>query len=228
LTGAWLMKNPPPGFAVAGPGRRDVSTRAMVRTPTFYALWMAYCLGATAGLMTISQLVPFARGTGLSAIAATCALTVGAVGDVSGRVLSGWLSDALGRVTMLRTAMLGTALAMPALLVWRTEVVPFYVLVAAVYWCYGTLMSVFASTTADFYGTRHLGCNYGVLFTSWGTAGVLGPLIGSRVFDATGAYAVAFYAASGMSIIACVSLLCVRPLAREMSDIAATVPPTAT
>jgi OFA family oxalate/formate antiporter-like MFS transporter len=89
LTGAWLMKNPPPGFAVAGPGRRDVSTRAMVRTPTFYALWMAYCLGATAGLMTISQLVPFARGTGLSAMAATCALTVGAVGDVSGRELSG-------------------------------------------------------------------------------------------------------------------------------------------
>jgi OFA family oxalate/formate antiporter-like MFS transporter len=237
LTGAWLMKNPPPEFAVAGPvasraaagpGRRDVSTRAMVRTPTFYALWMAYCLGATAGLMTISQLVPFARGTGLSAMAATCALTVGAVGDGSGRVVSGWLSDTLGRVTTLRAAMLGAALAMPALLVWRTEVVPFYVLVAAVYGCYGTLMSVFASTTADFYGTRHLGCNYGVLCTSWGTAGVLGPLIGSRVFDATGEYAVAFYAASGMSIIACATLVFARPPARALADMAATVPRTAT
>ena len=117
---------------------------------------------------------------------------------------------------------------MPALLVWRTEVLPFYVLVATVYGCYGTLMSVFASTTADFYGTRNLGCNYGVLFTSWGTASVLGLLIGSRVFDVTGAYSVAFYAASGMSIIACASLLCARPPARAMSDMAATVPCTAT
>ena len=115
LTGAWLMHNPPPGFAVAGPGRRDFSTREMVSTPTFYALWMAYGLGATAGLMTISQLVPFARGAGLSAMAATFALTVSAVGDASGRVLSGWLSDALGRVTTLRAAVLGSALAMPAL-----------------------------------------------------------------------------------------------------------------
>lgn len=237
LTGALLMKNPPPEFAVAGPvasraaagpGRRDFSTREMVSTPTFYALWMAYCLGATAGLMTISQLLPFARGAGLSAMAATFALTVGAVGNASGRVLSGWLSDALGRVTTLRAAMLGSALAMPALLVWRTELVPFYVLVAAVYWCYGTLMSVFASTTADCYGTRNLGFNYGVLFTSWGTAAVLGPLIGGRVFDATGEYSVAFYAASGMSIIAFASSLFARPPAREMSDMAATVPRTAT
>ena len=33
---------------------------------------------------------------------------------------------------------------------------------------------MFASTTADLYGTRNLGLNYGVLFTAWGAAGIIG------------------------------------------------------
>jgi MFS transporter, OFA family, oxalate/formate antiporter len=81
------------------------------------------------------------------------------------------------------------------------------VLVAVVYWCYGTQLSVFASTTADFYGTRNLGMNYGVLFTSWGIAGILGPMIAAKVFDAFGDYHYAFYAAGALALIAFASLL---------------------
>jgi OFA family oxalate/formate antiporter-like MFS transporter len=167
----------------------------MLRTPNFYALWVAYCLGTTAGLMTISQLVPFARSAGLTAAAATFAITVGAVGNAGGRILSGWLSDTLGRLTTLRVMVLVSAVAMPALFIWRQYLGLFYLLVVAVYWCYGTQLSVFASTTADMYGTRYLGANYGLLFTAWGTAGILGPAIGARVYDATGEYQYAFYAA---------------------------------
>ena len=36
----------------------------MVGKPTFYALWVAFCLGTTAGLMIISQLAPFAASGG--------------------------------------------------------------------------------------------------------------------------------------------------------------------
>ena len=68
-----------------------------------------------------------------------------------------------------------SAIAMPALFLCATQAVLFFVLVAVVYWCYGTQLSVFASTTADFYGTKNLGLNYGVLFTAWGAAGILGP-----------------------------------------------------
>jgi OFA family oxalate/formate antiporter-like MFS transporter len=112
----------------------------------------------------------------------------------------------------------GSAIAMPALFAWRTELVPFYLLIAAVYWCYGTLLSVFASTTADFYGTRYLGLNYGVLFTGLGTAGVVGPLIGARTFDVFGDYRMAFYAASMLALAAFVSLWFARPPSRVSSD----------
>lgn len=227
MIGTWLLKNPPAGYRPPGwnpqstggtqPSLREIPTVEMLRTPTFYALWLAYCLGTTAGLMTISQLVPFARTAGLGAAAATLAITVGALGNAGGRILSGWMSDKLGRLTTLRVMIFLSALAMPALFIWRQHLTPFYLLVAAVYWCYGTQLSVFASTTADFYGTRHLGLNYGTLFTAWGTAGILGPLIGARVFDAFGDYRYAFYAAAGLACLAFASLAFARP---PRSDVA--------
>ena len=64
------------------------------------------------------------------------------------------------------------------------EAILFYLLVAVVYWCFGAQLSVFATTSADFFGTRYLGLNYGLLFTAYGVAGVIGPLIAGRVFDA--------------------------------------------
>ena len=133
--------------------------------------------------MTISQLVPFARNAGMTATVATLAITVGAFGNAGGRILSGWMSDTLGRLPTLRAMILISAIAMPVLFFVREQVLPFYALVAIVYWCYGTQLSVFASTMADFYGTKNLGMNYGVLFTAWGAAGILGPAIAARVFD---------------------------------------------
>ena len=232
MIGTWLLKNPPAGYRPAGwkpqPGRmaarsaRDIPAAEMLRTRTFYALWVAYCLGATAGLMTISQLVPFARRAGFGAAAATFAITVGAFGNAGGRILSGWLSDTLGRLTTLRVMILISAVAMPALFLWREEMGLFYLLVAVVYWCYGTQLSVFASTTADFYGTRFLGMNYGVLFTAWGVAGILGPIIAARVYDSFGDYRYAFFSAAGLAVIAFASLSLARaPEAAEAKELRA-------
>jgi OFA family oxalate/formate antiporter-like MFS transporter len=222
MIGAVLLKNPPAGYrpegwtppatgAIAQRSARDFATSEMLKTPTFYALWIAYCLGTTAGLMTISQLVPFARSAGLSAAAATLVITIGAFGNAGGRILSGWLSDTLGRLTTLRTMVLLSAITMPTWFALREQTVLFYVLAAVVYWCYGTQLSVFASTTADFYGTRNLGMNYGLLFSAWGVAGIIGPMLGAEVFDTTGDYRYAFYAAGALALVAFGSLTLAQP-----------------
>ena len=218
MIGTALMKNPPvgyrppnwqpkPGAASAGVDR---TTREMLATPTFYFMWVAFCLGTTAGQMAISQLVPFAGSAGLGALAATLALPVSATGNASGRIFSGWMSDTMGRLRTLQVMVLLSAIAMPTLFLLRAQPVLFFVLVALVYWCYGTQLSVFATTTADFYGTKNLGLNYGVLFTAWGAAGILGPMIGARVFDTFGDYRYAFYAAGALAIVAFVSLTLAR------------------
>ena len=230
MAGTLLIRNPPAGFrpanwtpAKAAVASADVTTRDMLATPTFYFLWIAYCLGATAGQMTISQLVPFARAAGLGATVATYSLIVTSLGNAAGRILSGWLSDRIGRLPTLKTMVLLSAVAMPALFLWRTQVIPYFVLVAAVYYCYGTQLSVFASTTADFYGTRHLGLNYGLLFTAWGAAGIIGPALAGRVFDSFGDYRYAFYAAGGFALLAFLSLSMAKSPGRQ-AEVAPAIP----
>ena len=228
LAAAWLLRNPPEGYRppaaapapaaggappAAAPAGRDFATREMVRTPTFYLLWIAYCLGSAAGLMVISQLVPVGEAAGLGA-AAGLGLTIGAIGNTGGRVLSGWMSDTFGRLNTLRLMVLVSALALPVFYVFAGQVALFYLLLIVIYYCYGTLLSVFASTCADFYGTRHMGVNYGLLFSAWGVAGIVGPVIAGRVFDATGDYRQAFFIASGLAVVALASLALARPPGR--------------
>jgi MFS transporter, OFA family, oxalate/formate antiporter len=230
MIGTALLKNPPADFRAPAPGPAakpsavfDAATSDMLRTPTFYALWVGYCLGTTAGLMVISQLVPFARSVGLTPAQAAFAITIGAVGNAGGRILAGALSDTLGRLATLKAMIIGSALVMSTLATGTTNLAVFYALVAAGYWCYGTQLSVFASTTADFYGTRYLGMNYGALFTAWGVAGILGPSIGARAFQASGSYSYAFYAAAALAAAAFGSLL----LARQPSSLPRPLKPMA-
>jgi len=156
--------------------------------------------------MVISQLVPFAKSVGIpSAALATMGLVVGAVGNAAGRILSGWMSDALGRLNVLWLMIGVSMLAMPVLYQVGGNVAALYVVVFIVYWCYGTQLSVNASTTSDFWGTKNAGINYGLLFTAWGVAGIIGPRIAGVLFDKYKNYQMAFYTAA---VLAAVALLC--------------------
>jgi OFA family oxalate/formate antiporter-like MFS transporter len=221
MVGAYLMKDPPDGYvapvsrskAVNRPKAHhiEVPTSKVLRMPTFYLLWFAYALGTTAGTMVISQLVPFARASGFTAQNAAFAITIGAIGSASGRFLSGWMSDHFGRLFTLRGMIIMSMVATPSLYVFREEAVLFYMLLFVVYYCYGTQLSVYTALAGDFYGTKYLATNYGVLLCAWGFAGVLGPVIGSRVFVSTGTYQYAFFGSAGLALAALVLLTIVRP-----------------
>jgi MFS transporter, OFA family, oxalate/formate antiporter len=222
LIGSFLLKNPPVGYrpdgwsppvAAVNSASQDFSPGQVLRAPTFYFLWMAYALGTSAGLMVISQLVPFAKSQGISSdLLATMTLVVAAVGNAGGRILSGWLSDALGRLNVLRLTIGISIVAMPLLYKAGANINLLYVMVFVVYWCYGTQLSVNASTTSDFWGTRNAGINYGLLFTAWGVAGIIGPYIGGQLFDKFKNYHAAFNTGAVLSAVALgFALLAKRP-----------------
>jgi len=216
VTGALLLKNPPPSYRPAGwtpaaasksgSALHEFSPQEMLQTPTFYLMWIGYALGCSAGLMVISQLVPFARSVGIAAAAlSTMTLVVGAFGNASGRILSGWMSDKLGRINVLRMMIAISIIAMPALYAAGSNVAALYLAVFVVYWCYGTQLSVNGVAAADFWGTRNAGINYGLLFTAWGVAGIIGPRIGGVLYDKYHDYKAAFYTAAALAAVA---LLC--------------------
>ena len=221
--GAFLLHNPPVGYKPAGwtpaPAAKAAGTTyeftpgEVLRTPTFYFMWVAYALGTSAGLMVISQLVPFAKSVHVStAELATMGLVVGAVANAAGRILSGWMSDALGRLNVLRVMIAISMIAMPILYQVGGNVTLLYATVFVVYWCYGTQLSVNGSTAADFWGTKNAGINYGMLFTAWGVAGIIGPRIAGVLFDKYKNYQMAFYWAAGLAAVALLfELMAKRP-----------------
>jgi OFA family oxalate/formate antiporter-like MFS transporter len=196
--------------------RHHFTPGEVLRTPAFYLLWLGFGLGSTAGLMVISQLIPFATSQGIaSAALATLGLVVGAFGNVSGRVLSGWLSDIMGRLNALRVVLAVSSVAMPSLYWVGAHLAALYVLIFVVYFCYGAQASVIPSTVADYWGTRHAGTNYGALFTAWGFSGILGPTIGGVLFDRYRNYGAAFYTAAALAVVALICVLAARkPAAR--------------
>jgi len=224
--GAFLLRNPPVGYRPPGwtpaPASKSAATTyefspgETLRTPAFYFMWIAYALGTSAGLMVISQLAPFATSQKVVAGVGSILFIVAAVGNASGRILSGWMSDALGRLNVLRLMIGISMVAMPILYWVGANVTLLYVLVIVVYWCYGTQLSVNGATCSDFWGTKNAGLNYGMLFTAWGVAGVLGPIIGSKLYVKYHNYQMAFYAAAVLAAIALICELAARrPTAPE-------------
>jgi OFA family oxalate/formate antiporter-like MFS transporter len=219
MTAAFLLRNPvairQPSVNNSAAGvivvRHQYTPGQVLSTPAFYLLWLGFGLGSTAGLMVISQLIPFANSQGIaSTTLATLGLVVGAFGNVSGRVLSGWLSDIMGRLNSLRVVLAMSCVAMPALYWVGAHLTALYVLIYFVYFSYGAQASVIPTTVSDFWGTRHAGANYGTLFTAWGFAGILGPTIGGVLFDKYRNYAVAFYTAAALAVIALICVVIAR------------------
>ncbi len=114
-----------------------------------------------------------------------------AIFNTCGRFVSGFLSDRIGRTNTMVLAFLAQAVNMfmfthytsPALLVFGSAFTGL---------CYGTIFTLFPAATADFYGVRNLGVNYGLVFTGFGVAGVTGSLLGGKARDLFHSYAHAF------------------------------------
>ena len=221
MIAAQLLKNPPSGWSPLGwnpaPGSLSASGASfspgeMLATSQFWRLLVAYALGTSAGLMVISQLLPYAQeaipGVGV-AIAGT-AVTIGAFGNAAGRIFSGWLSDSIGRIKTLSLMVFISAVTLP-LLGRIDSLLLLWPILFIVYYCYGTQLSVYASTTADFFGAKNVGTNYGLVFLAWGVAGILGPKLGGRIYDQLQSYTRAFDIAAVLLVVAFVIIVTLKP-----------------
>jgi MFS family permease len=180
----------------------DGSWRDMVRTPAFALLYVQYACAATAGLMIIGHLARIVSVQSGGAIAVGYQfVALLAVFNASGRILAGLASDRIGRTRTIALVCLAQAVTM-GLFARLDTAGGFFVGASAVGFCYGACLSLFPSKTADAWGTRNFGLNYGILFTAWGVGGVFGPLLAGVIADSTGTYDLAYTIASGLLLLA--------------------------
>lgn len=190
--------------ALAKPARPDRTWREMVRTPSFYMLYAQYACAATAGLMIIghmAKIVAVQSGNTIQTGFVFVALL--ATFNASGRIIAGIMSDYIGRVVTIALVCIAQAIAMFFFSSFST-IGGFILGSAVVGFSYGACLSLFPATAADYWGTKNMGLNYGILFTAWGVGGVLGPTLAGRIADTTGSYAGAYHFAGILVLFAAV------------------------
>lgn len=203
---------PPPAEATTDRSGIDYSLGGALKTWQWFALWALLFLNVTAGIAIISEASPMAQEiTGVEPLVAAGLVSIISIANGAGRFLWAWLSDAIGRKWVFLTMYLLQAVLFFLIPIIGGTYFVLAVLAFIIVSCYGGGFGTMPAFNADYFGSKNVGTIYGLMITAWGFGGVLGPLLISRVVDATGSYQNAFYILAGMMLVSSILPFIVRP-----------------
>lgn len=209
MVGAQFMINPPAGYCPPGwtppastgaPGCAigvDYTWQEMVKTSRFWLLWITYFAGCSAGFLIIMNTVNIWQSFSILSLVprfptipkdayldiltqGTTAVMAISVVNALGRILWGKISDSIGRKNALYLMFLYGGVVMLGLN-WLTSFPLFLFGVMSVGFCFGGFLAVYPALTADYFGTKNMGVNYGCMFMAYGMAGLFGPWIAPKL-----------------------------------------------
>lgn len=209
---AQFLVNPPQGYVPdknaqtknpAANNSTDFSPGEMLRTPAFYKLWIIFCIASGAGLMIIGGVAGMAK-EGMGAMA-WVVVALMAVGNASGRVIAGILSDRIGRTNTMFIMLVFQAIVIFSLLfITPTQVILLVLAATLIGFNYGTNLSLFPSSTKDYFGLKNFGVNYGLVFSAWGVGGFIFPRVSQMIVAHTNSPKMAYILAAGLLLIGAV------------------------
>ncbi|OWK38005.1 MFS transporter [Fimbriiglobus ruber] len=215
-----LLKRPPEGYvppgapAATGPNPTQSQTdwvpREVLRTWQYYALVVLFIGSAQSGLLVIANatktLNDTARHIPFFAQNAWLLASFGGLVNALGRIGTGSYSDRVGRrnAYALNGLVSAVCLFLTPTVIADQNVALLFVVVGVAFWQYGGGLSLMPALTADFFGAKNLGTNYGLVFLGWGIAFFV-PQAAEYISEATQNRDVPFYL-SGALLIATVIL----------------------
>ncbi len=204
---AQVLRHPPQEGGVvtakAAHAVRHFTTMEMLREPKFYLMYLMFLLMATGGLLVTANAGPMAQSWGLSAAALTLAATLSPLANGASRISWGWVSDKIGRENSMIIAFVLQAICLLlVVLIGQQSAAMFAFTLVLVYFTWGEIYSLFPSTSADYFGSRHATSNYAVLYTAKGAASIIGGYVGALLYEQTGSWSMGFYGSAVMALIA--------------------------
>ncbi len=189
----------PPVTQKKGGGDKD--WKGMLSSPVFYVMILMLLCGAFSGLMVTSSASAVSREMlSISAEQAAIVVSMVALFNTFGRIAAGSLSDKLGSVNTILISFVLALVGQLAVYISNGSVVLFYVGLALIGFCFGSLMGIYPGFTASQFGSKYNSVNYGIMFVGFALAGYFGPTIMSSLHTSTGEYKMAFLVAAGLSV----------------------------
>src|SRR5262249_3474752 len=172
-----------------------------------YALVFLFVGSAQSGLLVIANAAPMLNATAaaLPFLAANAWLlsSYGGLVDAAGGGGPGLLParDRPGHACLLTRVVSAACLLLTPLVMRSENVLLLFLVVGVAYWQYGGGLSLMPAFTADYFGPKNLGSNYGLVFLGWGIAFFV-PQAAGYIKDKTGSLDAAFYLAGGLLSVA--------------------------
>lgn len=227
-----LLSNPPAGYLFGGAAAKaqavktapaakvqDFTSSQMLKTGSFYVMWIVYFIGAGAGLMVIGSVAGMAKQS--MGELAFLAVVILAVGNAAGRIIAGSLSDRIGRMLTL-SLMLGFQailmfMAIPVIGAEHPSAALLVIIATLIGFNYGANLALFPAVTKDFWGLKNFGANYGLLFTAWGVGGFVLGRASEMIKATTGNFTLSFGVAGTLLAVAAVMVM-LKDLFRQMVE----------
>lgn len=212
-----LLAWPEPGYVPPAPPAQmgaaakaattiDWSPSEMVKAWQFYALVWLFIATTQSGLLIIANAAPIlgkaAKGSAFLTANAWILASYGGLVNAVGRIGTGKYSDIIGRDNAYTINCLVSAACLFLLpfIIASGNLFLLFLAVGIAYWQYGGGLSLLPSYTADFFGPKNLGMNYGLVFLGWGL-GFFMTRLGGTIEDITGSLKWAFWLSAIVLII---------------------------
>ncbi len=196
----------------------DWAPSEIVKTWQFYALVWLFIATTQSGLLIIANAAPIlakaAKAVPFLVANAWILASYGGLVNAAGRIGTGKYSDIIGRdnAYTLNCLVSAACLFLMPWIIASGNVFLLFLAVGIAYWQYGGGLSLMPSYTADFFGPKNLGMNYGLVFLGWGL-GFFMTRLGGSIEDWTGSLTWAFYLSAIVLIIGViVARLAKRPM----------------
>lgn len=215
---AWLIQNPPDGWNPPGwehgkgtskttRVRQESTPREVIKSSIFWLIWVIFALVITGGFIALGLIPAYGEQiVGLTPVEAAIAISIFAGFNGFGRPLAGYLSDRFGVMWVMIVTYLIQATTLLFFHAFAVTLWTLYIAAALLGWGYAVILALFPTLTSICFGTKHMGVNYGLVFTAFGI-GALASAGGSWIHDITGTFTPAFVSAGIMAGVAAV--LCI-------------------
>jgi OFA family oxalate/formate antiporter-like MFS transporter len=157
-----------------------------IRTRSFWLLWIIWAIQGAAGVSMITHSTSYGLSKGMALESAVLILTAFNATNGAGRLISGYLSDNIGRNLTMSITFFAAGLAY-FFVPHSSSLLTCAALAAVIGFSFGTLFSVSAPLVSDCFGLQHFGAIFDMVFTAYGFfAGLLGPSLSGYILDVTG------------------------------------------
>ncbi|MDR3283414.1 MAG: OFA family MFS transporter [Candidatus Methanoplasma sp.] len=172
-----MMRNPPANYATSPnktavlSAQKQYTTREMLRRPSFYLIALSLFFVLSTYFMLNPYFLGLGEDRGLSSDLATAGVMVTGICSAAGRLGINWLSDKISRTTsVLLISAISAAGAVAAIF---AHDLFFIVTIAAVSFAFGGIAGVSSTITADHFGTKNMGTNYGFVMLGYAASALV-------------------------------------------------------